>query len=401
MRGLSTPCSEALHALLEPTEGVSIALSLRVITDQERSAASDYILTPIGYRKSGLSLNHVVGCPINCAYCVRHMFGNYEMKVPRLIASSREVVEQLLSNRYFQRDKTPLQILNKATDPFLSAVKPYLFETLRLLAEAGLRNHVLVITRSKVTEKEADELNQFLPLKLTLLVTRSGIVDSRLEPISSTIAVDTLKTTYQRAENYKVIQYWRPLIPGINDSDSHIEQAAELSLSAHATVFTGLFHRKEMEEYYTSVGLSVPYAQTARRKILPRDLERQVITNFNRRGGRLLFKKTSCGVSFAHRQADYNGHYGLREELCQICPRSQVERCAASWRKPTHEDVRQVAGRIGNRTAFAVGDRAITFFALPESDRYYFQHSLGFQAHNSETPHYPGRHGRAEIGWSP
>ena len=28
----------------------------------------------IEYRKSGLSLNHVVGCPLDCGYCVRHLF---------------------------------------------------------------------------------------------------------------------------------------------------------------------------------------------------------------------------------------------------------------------------------------------------------------------------------------
>ncbi|MFD1045277.1 hypothetical protein ACFQ1S_06610, partial [Kibdelosporangium lantanae] len=29
----------------------------------------------VEYRKSGLSLNHIQGCPLDCAYCVRHTYG--------------------------------------------------------------------------------------------------------------------------------------------------------------------------------------------------------------------------------------------------------------------------------------------------------------------------------------
>lgn len=36
----------------------------------------------IEYRKSGLSLNWIVGCSLECGYCVRHLFDNFEMKAP-------------------------------------------------------------------------------------------------------------------------------------------------------------------------------------------------------------------------------------------------------------------------------------------------------------------------------
>jgi DNA repair photolyase len=29
----------------------------------------------VEYRKSGLSLNHIQGCPLDCAYCIRHTYG--------------------------------------------------------------------------------------------------------------------------------------------------------------------------------------------------------------------------------------------------------------------------------------------------------------------------------------
>ncbi|MDY1109738.1 radical SAM protein, partial [Pseudomonas aeruginosa] len=40
---------------------------------------------PVEYRKSGLSLNHIVGCPLDCSYCVRHLFGNFDQRKPQAL----------------------------------------------------------------------------------------------------------------------------------------------------------------------------------------------------------------------------------------------------------------------------------------------------------------------------
>jgi DNA repair photolyase len=37
----------------------------------------------VEYRKSGLSLNHVQGCPLDCAYCIRHTYGLWDQRQPR------------------------------------------------------------------------------------------------------------------------------------------------------------------------------------------------------------------------------------------------------------------------------------------------------------------------------
>lgn len=36
----------------------------------------------IEYRKSGLSLNHIQGCPLDCAYCIRHTYGLWDQRQP-------------------------------------------------------------------------------------------------------------------------------------------------------------------------------------------------------------------------------------------------------------------------------------------------------------------------------
>jgi DNA repair photolyase len=356
------------------------------------------LLEVIEYRKSGLSVNWIIGCPLDCGYCVRHLFGNYELKTPRAVMREDEAAELLVRDRFFQPHVTPVQLLNRATDPMLPAVKPHTLAMLRSLDERGLTNHVLVITRWRVEPQDCAELNTLRHLKVTLLVTHSGIEDDRIEPVDSQIAATSLRTAYEHAGRYRVVLYWRPIVPGLNDTDEHLTRALELSHHAHATVYTGLFYRDEIQRYYREHGLPEPYADTARRKILPASVEQRILTAAaGRAGGSALFRKTSCAVAYVHGMADYNGHYGIRE-LCDICPTAQVARCAGAWSAPDPVRAAVLVERWGG-TLVAITDRALIVAGLDERRRYLIQHTLGFQVHDVTKPHHRHRHGRADIGY--
>lgn len=201
----------------------------------------------VEYRKSGLSLNHIQGCPLDCAYCIRHTYGLWDQRQPRASMPDAEAVERLVSHRYFQAHLTPVQLLNRATDPFLPAVRPHTLAVLADLDGRGLRNHVLVITRHRMKPSDADRLNQLVNLKVTLLFTYSGIDDKRIEPYPSRVAADSLKLmSVPGRRRYRTILYWRPLVPGLNDGDEHLARAYALSRLADATVFTGLFYRDQI-----------------------------------------------------------------------------------------------------------------------------------------------------------
>ena len=146
----------------------------------------------IEYRKSGLSLNHIQGCPLDCAYCIRHTYGLWDQRQPRAQMSDADAVARLVSHRYFQAHATPLQLFNRATDPFLPAVRSHTFAVLEDLDRRGLRNHVLVITRHAMKSDDAARLNQLVNLKVTLLFTYSGITDRRIEPYLSSVAAASL-----------------------------------------------------------------------------------------------------------------------------------------------------------------------------------------------------------------
>ena len=361
---------------------------------QMRPALKD----PVEYRKSGLSLNHIVGCPLDCAYCVRHLFDGFAMREPKALLSDDAAVEYLVSHRYFTPHRTPLQIFNRATDPFLPQVKPHTFAVLENLDGRGLRNHVLIITRYRVTEDDCRRINELASLRVTLLFTYSGIDDLRIEPVASSIAAESLKIAFESADRYRTVLYWRPIIPGLNDTDGHLSRALALSHHAHATVFTGLFYRDEIRAHYRVHGLHEPYDSVARRKILPAAAEARILEAFAEGAGSPLFRKTSCGACFAHGLPDYNGHFGIKE-VCDICPSVQIGRCARAHHVPTREEVLAVSERIGDAVIVEINDQCAILDGFSEQQRYFLQHALAFQFHDLEKPHHLGRHGRAEVGW--
>ena len=114
----------------------------QILGSAELRNLHDKLRDPIEYRKSGLSLNHVIGCPIDCAYCIRHIYDNYSMKRPHLIMSDEDAVETLIAHKYFVPGVTPVQLFNKATDAFVPSVRPHLHETLKILDGKGFANDV-------------------------------------------------------------------------------------------------------------------------------------------------------------------------------------------------------------------------------------------------------------------
>jgi DNA repair photolyase len=355
----------------------------------------------VEYRKSGLSLNHIQGCPLACAYCIRHTYGLWDQDQPRALMTDDQAVAELVNHRYFQPHVTPIQLFNRATEPFLPNVRPHTFAVLEDLDARELTNHVLVITRHQTKPSDIQRLNQLRNIKLTLLFTYSGIDDKKIEPYPSHVVAESLKLmSAPIARTYRTVLYWRPLVPGLNDTDQHLAAAYDLSKHADATVFTGLFYRDEIAEYYKANGLSEPYDETARRKIMPETLERRVLEAFT--DSTSLFRKTSCAVSFAHGVPDYNGHYGIRD-LCDICPMSQVDRCKVAHQVPNSARLHDLGRVLPDAKGLVVVDiteRAAVVSGLEqEQPRYFLQHALGFQVHDVRHPHHAHQHGRADIGW--
>ncbi|MFI0421717.1 hypothetical protein [Spongiactinospora sp. 9N601] len=275
---------------------------LRLMPADQQATLDPYMAQIITNRKSGLSLNHIIGCPLDCGYCVRHFWGNFEQKIPQLLIPTDEAVQRLIEHPQFRAGTTPIQLFNKATDSFLPGVKPHTFDVLEALDARGLSNLVLIITRFHVTEADIQRLERLRHVRPTLLFTYSGIRDARVEPIAkSTTTVDSIKAAAVNRERTKVILYWRPIVPGWNDDPATMTHVLDVAAGARvdAIVFTGYYHKQENAGHLRELGVEVPYGQDwQRRKVLPADLDARVVQAWRDSGiGIPLFRKTSCGVT--------------------------------------------------------------------------------------------------------
>jgi hypothetical protein len=118
-----------------------VTISVPLLSREQAERLPERSRAVVEYRKSGLSLNHIQGCPLDCAYCIRHTYGLGDQRQPRALMSDAEAAERLVSYRYFQPHITPLQLLNRMTDPFVPPVRPHTLAVLADLDGRGLRNH--------------------------------------------------------------------------------------------------------------------------------------------------------------------------------------------------------------------------------------------------------------------
>ena len=375
---------------------------LKLISGDEKNALDPLLLNIISYRKSGLSLNHIIGCTLDCAYCVRHFFGNFEMKEPHLLCTDEDAVYQLINHTFFIPNVTPVQIFNRATDPFLPSVRKHTHNVLKRLDAHGLRNHVLVITRAKVTKEDVEKLEQLENIKVSILVTYSGIVNEKIEPIAKNgTTINSIRTIAKNKKKTKLILYWRPIVIGWNDDFQSFSRVFQVAQHVDAIVYTGYYHRPENFAYLKSIGINVSYGDFARRKFFPKELEERIFEGYNKSGLTVpLFRKTSCGVTYVHNVSDYNGHWGVNE-LCDICPQAQKDLCNKEYKAPKNEDFQKLLDTYHYETPFLIEDGHIWTEGLGEEKRYHLQHTLGYQIWDIEKPHFKDQHGRSPFGQLP
>jgi DNA repair photolyase len=377
--------------------------TLRLMPAGQQAALHPYMAQIVTYRKSGLSLNHIIGCPLDCGYCVRHFWGDFEHKTPHLLCSTEDAIDMLIGHPTFRRSSTPIQLFNKATDPFLPGVKPHLFQILHALDQLELDNLVLVITRFKVTAADMAELEALRHLRVTILFTFSGISDPRIEPISkSQITTTSIATACTHKQRTKVILYWRPIVPGWNDDPATMAAVLQVGAQTDAIVFTGYYHKDSNAAFLRSLGVDVPYSEEfARRKVMPADLDARVVAAWRNSGITTpLYRKTSCGVSAVHNVADYNGHIGV-PEICDICPAAQLRRCQNAHQQPSPAQFQAALDQLGYTTHFMPDDGHIWTHGLTEQQRYPLQHRFGYQIWELDQPHLLHAHGRSLTGHQP
>ena len=313
------------------------------------------------------------------------------MDQPRALCSGTPRLSELLvTHPYFQPHVTPIQLLNRATEPFLPRVKNHLFAVLENLDSRGLTNHVLIITRYRLDAEDCDRLNEIKHLKVTLLFTYSGIEDQRVEPFDSRHAELSLRLAASLA---------RPLphgpvlaAPGAGPERLARAPGPRRDLEqgrardrVHRAVLPGRDRRvlqgHKIPEPYRRHGPPEDHAET---------LEARVLEAFADGGG-ALFRKTSCAVSYAQGAGLQRALRDRARALRHLPPRADrgVPQGPPGYRPPRRCGACRGHPGLPDFDIEDITERAVTVTGLDEQPRYYLQHSLGFQVHDARHPHNP------------
>lgn len=90
------------------------------------------------YLKSYYSINSFIGCNINCAYCFFAPIRIVPMR-PIKVVEEETLVNEMISDKFFVRDKTVIS-LNNRTDPFITKdVKDSTFRLMEIMDGMGLK----------------------------------------------------------------------------------------------------------------------------------------------------------------------------------------------------------------------------------------------------------------------
>src|SRR5204862_561692 len=102
------------------TVGGAVTLLVPLLTKEQIEALPERAREVVEYRKSGLSLNHVQGCPLDCDYCIRHTYGVWAMRQQRALTDDESAVRALVEHPYYTDVVTQLQNIYRDTEQLLT-----------------------------------------------------------------------------------------------------------------------------------------------------------------------------------------------------------------------------------------------------------------------------------------
>ena len=170
-----------------------------------------------------------------------------------------------------------------------------------------MKNPIMLITKGYISNEQAQQLDE-IKMNIIVLYTFSGISE-KLENRDEKKQIETMKTL-SKCKNIKLINYYRPVIEGINSDKETIEHVAKIVTKyCDASIISGIrlntFLHKELEK----LKITIPEKYDPDHKVLLPETYKRIKDTFKDVDKNYYtFKKTSCGVSYIVGRPDYNGH---------------------------------------------------------------------------------------------
>lgn len=336
------------------------------------------IISPsIEYLKTALSVNTALGCSLGCGYCI---VGEILRKSPKKISTPKKVVEDLIQNRLFVRDRTPLVINNK-TDPFLGFVKEDTFEILRLLQKRDLKNPRIIISKLPLTKRDLGDLEALN--EPVFFVTSYSHLRFPIERSNSENQLVSLRTL-QKRDNVKSLHYWRPLIKGLNDEYSSIERVLEsVASSCDGSILSGLRLTSKIAKRMIQYGADLSgWDGDLNHKYLPIEIQQKVIKKRDELFPDYpLFRHTSCALSTMIGESDYGFNYLKGKSHC-------MEDCYNSCslgHPPLESEVKKYFNQAGINGRYSINKESIQVKGeLTQEERSFLSNALRFPIKSSK-----------------
>lgn len=341
---------------------------------------SSAISPPIEYLKSALSVNTALGCSLGCGYC---LVGEIARKSPKRISTPERVVAELLENRFFIPNVTPLAINNK-TDPFLGFVKEDSFEILGLLQKEGLSNPRLIISKLALSNRDLaymEELNE--PV---FFITSYSHLRYPIEKSNSENQLTSLRALENR-ERVRSLHYWRPVIRGLNDSPESLARVLENVVGGcDGSIISGLRITPGILERMTAYGADLrDWEGDLNHKHLPEDIQERIFEfrdqNFP---GYPLYRHTSCGVSHLKGVSDYGFNFLKGSPHCVSS--SGCSNACSLRTVPSESEVVSYLDKLGLERSFFIREDSLYIEGdITQEEKSSLTHSLKYPVRASRV----------------
>jgi DNA repair photolyase len=280
----------------------------------------------VEHTTSWLTVNPVVGCPLECAYCFRHHWSAPD-KVHE-VYTPQEVAAALESHREFHPHVTPLAINVSSTDAFLPAVRRSTVDCLMEFERRQWRNIVGLITKCEITDSDASIIANLSFIRPIVFVSLA-LIPREIEPVPVAPRLRTMQRL--RNHNIPVILYYRPIVAGWNDSADTMRRVLGIAAEyANAICYGGLHLSPEIVAQLQARNITFPISSGPfHEKEISSDIGARLEALHHELGLELpLYKHTSCAVSYCFSMENYNKLARYPDRNCTAsCPTHQQALC--------------------------------------------------------------------------
>lgn len=312
-----------------------------------------------------ISVDPVVGCPANCAYCYLGPIGLKARRPEQRVSPGRavemlcEYLEKTRGNMGSAMDSTPV-CLGNYTDMLLDADnRDYLRVFASELARARLARPLVVVTKGSLPRALAEDLDD-LNIPIVIFCSQSfhrSTLALRTEkgPVLTPEQTFRLGTSCRDMENITLVHFWRPIVQkSVPSADWAIETVQKLKDSGYCcSVAIGL-----------SAGAGIAQRELIRTGLLAGPSETcdemwddEVWKDINSAAatvGYPVYRSTSCAIALATGKAEALGVWDDRRgaaEQCLPCncPTAQRAICQVQTLQPVAlgEPLAWIAGQLG------------------------------------------------------